>query len=161
MQTNWESDVASLLGDLSAAQADSLEILGQKRRMLAETDLDGLAQLGPKEEAVIQRLQQCLARRDECLARARRDGRPCQSVRQLAQSLPRCEREGLLSRIDQARSQARILNHESLTNWVIVQRTLIHLSQLLEIIATGGRPEPTYKKEGTGRSSGALVDQEA
>jgi hypothetical protein len=60
----------------------------------------------------------------------------------------------------QAALRARLLRHEGLVNWVLVQRTLIHLSQLLEIIATGGRLQPTYRKEESLRAGGALVDQE-
>jgi hypothetical protein len=160
MQSTWESNVATLLSDLSAVQADSLEILGKKREMLAGSDLDGLAKLGPQEEDLVERLQQCLARREELLTRARREGRPWQSLRDLSRSLPGQEREELLAKIDRARAQARILTHQSLTNWVVVQRTLIHLSQVLEIIATGGRLEPTYRRGGKVEASGALVDQE-
>ncbi|MCU0373434.1 MAG: hypothetical protein MUE56_09370, partial [Ignavibacteria bacterium] len=29
----------------------------------------------------------------------------------------------------------RLLQHQSLTNWVLAQRSMLHLSQLLEIIA--------------------------
>jgi hypothetical protein len=54
-----------------------------------------------------------------------------------------------------------LLRHQSLVNWVLVQRHLIYLSQLLEIIATGGRLEPTYEKEGTLSAHGGLVDSEA
>ncbi len=63
--------------------------------------------------------------------------------------------------IRDARARARLLQHQSLTNWVFVQRTLIHLSQMLEIIATGGRLHPTYGKGDTADTSGNLVDQEA
>jgi hypothetical protein len=60
--------------------------------------------------------------------------------------------------IDEARSRTRLLQHQSLTNWVIIQRTLLHLSQVIEIIATGGRMQPTYDKN---PARGALVDQTA
>ena len=104
----------------------------------------------------------------------------CQQQR--AALLERCERAGLSSslagRVDQASAssaatalvspkfampgaRARLLQHQSLTNWVFVQRTLIHLSQMLEIIATGGRLRPTYGKGDTADTSGNLVDQEA
>jgi hypothetical protein len=160
MESTWESDVATLLSDLSAVQADSLSILGKKREMLAGSDLGGLAALAPQEEALVERLQRCLERREVLLARARSEGRPWQSLRELACSLPRRERGKLLDKIDRARAQARILTHQSLTNWVVVQRTLIHLSQMLEIIATGGRVKPTYRREGMVDASGALVDRE-
>jgi hypothetical protein len=41
---------------------------------------------------------------------------------------------------------------------VIAQRTLIHLSQLLEIIATGGRLQPTYGRA-VAEPCGALLNQ--
>jgi hypothetical protein len=53
------------------------------------------------------------------------------------------------------------VQHHSLTNWVLVQRTLIHLSQMLEIIATGGRMKPTYGEGGRTDAGGSLVDQAA
>jgi hypothetical protein len=53
------------------------------------------------------------------------------------------------------------LQHQSLTNWVLVQRTLLHLSQLIEIIATGGRLKPTYGKGSDHQAGGALVDRAA
>jgi hypothetical protein len=42
---------------------------------------------------------------------------------------------------------------------VVVQRTLIHLSQMLEIIATGGQMQPTYGKKESVQARGALVDR--
>ena len=41
----------------------------------------------------------------------------------------------------------------------LVQRALIHLSQMLEIIATGGQMQPTYEKKDSVEASGALVDR--
>ncbi|MHC4407137.1 MAG: hypothetical protein ACYTG0_46590, partial [Planctomycetota bacterium] len=63
--------------------------------------------------------------------------------------------------VHEATGRARLLQHQSLTNWVVVQRTLIHLSQMLEIIATGGQKQPTYGKEELVEPHGALVDREA
>jgi hypothetical protein len=55
----------------------------------------------------------------------------------------------------------RLLQHHSLTNWVLAQRSLLHITQLLEIVATGGRLQPTYGKGASSHARGALVDQEA
>jgi hypothetical protein len=41
----------------------------------------------------------------------------------------------------------------------LVQKALIHLSQLLEIIATGGAFQPTYHKGGPVPAGGALMDR--
>jgi hypothetical protein len=40
-----------------------------------------------------------------------------------------------------------------------VQRTVLHLSQMLEIIATGGRTQPTYGNSPRAHRGGSLIDQ--
>ena len=161
METTWESDLANFLTDISDVQDESLNILGRKRELLVASDLEGLSALAEKEEKLINRLQQCLLRREELLQQAGREGLPSDSIQSLSAALPEGEKEGLSDRVRQATGRARLLQHHSLTNWVLVQRTLIHLSQMLEIIATGGRLEPTYDREQSPEPSGALVDKAA
>ena len=161
MDTAWESELAKFLTELSAVQDESLEILTKKRESLVAADTEALNAVGKQEEKLIERLQECLKRREELLGRAAQEGRPSDSIRSLTATLPDHEKEGLADQVSQAVSRARLLEHHSLVNWVLVQRTLIHLSQMLEIIATGGRIPPTYEKE-TSRPaavSGVLVDQ--
>jgi hypothetical protein len=55
----------------------------------------------------------------------------------------------------------RLLQHHSLTNWVVTQRTLIHLSQMIEIVATGGRMSSTYGRPESVATSGGFVDHQA
>jgi hypothetical protein len=55
----------------------------------------------------------------------------------------------------------RLLQHHSLANWVLAQRSLLHVAQMLEIIATGGRLQPTYGNGESSMSGGALVDHQA
>ena len=55
----------------------------------------------------------------------------------------------------------RLLQHESLTNWVLAQRTLLHLSQMVEIIATGGHTKADIWKSREPGARGALVDRAA
>lgn len=161
MQTSWESEIAKLLTDLLAVQDELLEILTRKRKLLEEADAQGLAAIGQQEERLIDTLGQYAARREELLARADQEGLPSGSILALAKALPRNQRGQLRGQIQLAGSRARLLKHQSLTNWVIVQRTLIHLSQILEIIATGGRLQPTYGEEEPANASGALVDRAA
>jgi len=161
METSWESELAALLTQLLATQDDVLEILARKRELLRTADSDGLVALGPEEEQVVGRLQQCMKRRGELLERARREGLPSTSIRALAQALPRSQRGELNRQIRQAGSRGRLLQHHSLTNWVVIQRTLLHLSQMLEIIATGGRLQPTYGEGEPVGASGSLVDRAA
>ena len=65
------------------------------------------------------------------------------------------------AQVNEAAAQMRLLQHQSLTNWVLAQRSILHLSQLLEIIATGGQLQPTYGRGDSPTPSGALVDKEA
>jgi hypothetical protein len=106
-------------------------------------------------------LEECHRERAELLEAAAREGLPSDNVRTLAAALPVEHRDAVGSGIEKARQQSRLLQHHSLTNWVVVQRTLIHLSQMIEIIATGGRMKPTYGETAHANSSGALVDRAA
>jgi hypothetical protein len=157
MDTAWESDLANFLTDLSAVQDETLEILIRKRKMIATADLNGLAEIGKLEEVVIQRLQLCLQRRQELLDRAADEGLPSNSIRSLSSALPQQQRTQLTTQLQHSTNRARLLRHHSLTNWVLVQRTLLHLAQMVEIIATGGRMKPTYGKDEPVQA-GVLVD---
>lgn len=158
---NWETDIAALLSELSATQDDLFEILAQKRRLLTASDAAGMQDLEPRERELIARLEACHSRRGELLARASQHNLPGDSIRSLAKSIASPGRKQLERQLADAAHRARLLSHQSLTNWVIIQRTLIHLSQLLEIIATGGRTRPTYGKGAYAASGGSLVDQAA
>jgi flagellar biosynthesis/type III secretory pathway chaperone len=80
----------------------------------------------------------------------------------LANSAIIAGREELAGRVKETSARVRLLQHECLTNWVVAQRSLLHYAQMLEILATGGHPDPTYKVSGPAAASGGmLVDQEA
>jgi flagellar FlgN protein len=125
---------------------------------LMNADTEGLAAISRREEQIVHRLEHCLDWRVRLLARAAGEGRPAANLRLLAQSLQPAQRLQFSPQLDEASRCARRLQQEALTNWVIAQRTLVHLSQLLEIIATGGRLQPTYGSEAA-TSSGALLNQ--
>ena len=161
MPTDWESELAALLNDLMSVQDELLAFLADKRQMLLEMDVARLDQLEAAGEQLIARLQSCHDRRGDLLARAASESRPADSLRMLAKSLPAAQRVQVESRVSEAAKRARLLQHQSFANWVFVQRSLIHLARLLEIIATGGRTEPTYGREGSMRTGGSLVDQAA
>jgi hypothetical protein len=158
---NWESELATLLERLSAAQRELLSLLAMKRQLLMGRDHQSLAALAPREEELALELQACHQRRQELLDQADAAGLPSDSLAELTASLPRKAAAALQQPVNEARDRARLIRHECLSQWVAVQRTVLHLSQMLEIIATGGRPQPTY---GTGRGAergGSLMDQAA
>jgi hypothetical protein len=162
MQTPWEIELARFMTDLLAVQDETLGVLARKREMLGAADGEGLANLGVEEERLVDRLQECLRRREEMLGRASREGLPADSIQSITKALPTSQRGELPKQLKLSKAQSRLLQHHSLTNWVIAQKTLIHLSQMLEIIATGGRLKPTYGRGDRATvGSGALVDHEA
>lgn len=154
-----ESDIASLLSELSAVQSDLLSVLSHKRTLLAAGDGAALGGIASQERDLATRLQACQEHRQRLLAQAADHGLPSDSIRSLSKTLPTASRKRLRGDLNEAQSRARLLQHECLTNWVIVQRTLLHLSQMIEIIATGGRMKPTYGNGSDQQDQGALVDR--
>lgn len=161
MNDNWETEIGALLSELADVQSALLQALHEKRRILATNDHEALTAIAEREQTLIERLQNCHRRRQELLANSSQAGVSADSIRALSDRLPAGSRERVQASIKEAAERSRILQHQSLTNWVLVQRTLLHLSQMIEIIATGGRPRPTYGKGSERAHSGALVDRAA
>jgi hypothetical protein len=157
---DWESAIAELLEDLTNVQQEMLELLLAKRERMAENDLNRITDLHSQEEDLGNRLKACHDRRAELLALAADQGLPGDSLGKLASSLKSGDSGRLAGQVKDVASRMRLLQHHSLANWVLAQRTMLHLSQLLEIIATGGRLQPTYGRGESSISNGALVDRE-
>jgi hypothetical protein len=160
MHGDWEADLAGFLNELSAVQGELLELLSAKRSLLAMADLEGLAALGAREQELTERLESCHERRTELVREAQDQGLEGDSLQSLHAAMP-SRQAALEKNVRQAAARSRLLQQESLANWVLTQRTLLYLSQLLELIGTGGRTRPTYSKEESGGARGALVDRAA
>jgi hypothetical protein len=156
-----EAELATLLNDLLAGQGELMAVLNRKRNLLAAMDHEGLAGIADEEQRLLGVLQDCLARRQDLLSRAASAGLPAGSIQALTQAMPPAHRGPLARQVASASSRARLLHTQNLTNWIVIQRTLIHLSQLLEIIATGGRARPTYGTAEPSHAHGSLLNQEA
>jgi hypothetical protein len=157
----WDDQLAEYLHELSQTQDELLALLQNKRESMAKRDFEAMRTLQTSEEQLHERLQASHARREELLASAREQGIVGDSLGNLASQLPQGKRETLGKQVKDASWRMRLLQHQSLTNWVVAQRTLLHLSQMIEIIATGGRLQPTYGKSDTALGRGSLVDREA
>jgi hypothetical protein len=156
-----EAEISALLDELSSAQSDLLEVLALKRQALASADVAAMANLQTREVDLTNRLSHCQERRTELLAEANRQGMPGNNVAKLAGRANSAKSGALARRVKDAAARMRLLNHESLANWVLAQRSLLHVSQLLEIIATGGRLQPTYGDKESAQACGSLVNQQA
>ncbi len=159
MEIHWESELAELLNRLSTAQQQLLSLLSRKHDLLAHRNHEGLAELAPEEEALCAELQSCHEQRQHLLEQAELAGLPSDSIQALAKALPQEETQTLRQPLQESIERSRLLRHQSIAQWVVVQRTLLHLSHLLEIFATGGQTQPTYREGGVTESSGALMDQ--
>lgn len=159
MDMHWESELAELLGRLSDAQQLLLSLLDLKRQCLVQRDSAGLLALLPQEEELSNELQACHDRRQELLAQAAAEGLPGDSISSLAEKLPGGSSPSLKLSLNEARKRSQLLRHQSMAQWVAVQRTMLHLSHMIEIIATGGQLKPTYGRGGASHASGALMDQ--
>jgi hypothetical protein len=157
---DWEVELAGFLNELSSVQAELLEVLSIKRRRLAEADLEGLSSLSQREQSLNARLQACQDRRTGLMRQAQNEGIVGDSLQSLHAGLagrqPALERD-----VRAAAARSRLVQQECLANWVLAQRTLLYLSQLLELIGTGGRPRPTYSKGEPAGARGALMDRAA
>ncbi len=158
---NWEADISVLLDDLSASQEELLAVLAEKREVLSRRDPGETSDLQQREQVLADKLQTFHDRRSSLLEDAAHAGLPHDSITSLAKSVGNEELGGLEEQVKHSSDQMRLLRHESLTNWVIAQRSLLHVSQMLEIIATGGRLQPTYGSDISSHATGSLVDQEA
>ena len=156
-----EEDLVGLLEELSQVQDELLDVLARKRQCMAVGDARGMIDLQPAEHTLGQRLQQCHDRRAELLTEATHQGLPGGSLGDLASALERQGGGDLRREVKQSSARMRLLQHQSLANWVLAQKALLHVAQMLEIIATGGRLRPTYGKDTGQQARGALVDQEA
>jgi flagellar biosynthesis/type III secretory pathway chaperone len=159
-----DAQLAELLQELSGVQGELLEVLSEKRQFILRGDTSAMTGLASRETAIMSRLEICHRRRGELLSEAKATGMPAATLSDLAKRISptaagktsKTEKE-----IDAAREKFRKLQSESLSNWVLAQRSLLHVSQLLEIIATGGRIQPTYEKDASNQVRGNLVDSEA
>lgn len=161
LHDEWEGPLASLLDELTEVQTELLQVLQAKGERMARQDLEGVEQLQPRAQQLLARLQTCQQRRAAILESVTPPGTGKVSLGRLANRASRGQRDNLTRRVKQSSQRMRLLQHHSVMNWVLAQRTLLHLAQMLEIIATGGRLQATYGGNASTGSGGALVDQEA
>lgn len=158
-EPQWESELAQLLEQLGDAQQQLLALLATKGELIRQQDHQGLSELASKEEEIGVQLHACQRRRSELLAAAAAQGLPADSLVELTDALPSGGNHEIRGDLLAARERSQLIRHECLAQWVAVQRTVLHLSQMLEIIATGGRAVPTYGNGQPPTSSGSLMDQ--
>ncbi len=159
-QYDWEVEIAELLVDMSDVQQGLLDVLTEKRDLMVAGDIEGMTAVQSREEDLAQQLEECHLRRRDLLQRTASEGLPAKSLDRLTDVLPFDRRRQLQSKLRETNQRNNLVRNQSLSNWVLAQRSLLHLSQLLDIIATQGRSATaTYTPQGEeATAGGALVD---
>ena len=154
-----EQQVARLLTDLTDIQSQLLEVLRGKREAVVSRNEQDYRQLLEQEQQIYQSLERVGLERAQLLQQAHENGIQGETLQEVAEHLPQSSKAGLTQRIGKANEMTQTLRFEQLTNWVVDQQCLLYVSQLLEMIATGGRLRPTYAKSEFGMR-GSLLDHE-
>ena len=156
------AQIEKFFEELSVIQDATLEFLKRKGDLLGKSDTQGLARIADEELTVMERLQDVFEQRYQLLQQAKDADLPGDTLESLTARLDK-ETPGssLEERCRESIRKSRLLQHQSFTNWILAQRTAVHLSQLIEIIGTKGKPSPTYNRHHNKEKSytgGTLVD---
>jgi FlgN protein len=164
LSTLW-LELMNFLSSLEQTQDAMIELLASKRRALDKFQPEELARLAPREEELATQLGALIAKRAEILAQARSAGISAETLKELAGAIGRHSGDARLAaavaaantRITRAQERTMQLRHESWIHWIISHKNYQHYSDVLEMIAHGGRASPTYG-DPPGGGGGALLD---
>lgn len=159
---NIETEIIAFFTELERVQEATMELLQRKQQVLAHSDIAAIKAITEEERGAVEQMEGCLERRTELLTRAEEAGFKAESIERLCEMLP--DNEALRAQVKRSQQRTRLIRFQSLTNWVLTQRSLIHLNQLIELIEMKGGSAPTYTRENkreTGSTGGSLVDRVA
>ena len=152
-----KKDILDFLNQLIAAQIQMLTVLHKKQTVLVRPEKETLALISSEEEQTLGAMQNILKRREELLTTARLQNVQGDTIEQLCgHFFPRnAEVQKLLDETRHRTHQIRLLAY---TNWTMSRKSLIHVSQILELLETQGQGKTTYHPKAS-RSS--FVDRVA
>jgi hypothetical protein len=162
-------DLAKFVTALEETQQALLALLTEKRRALDTFDSKGLVRLSEEESVLAGRLQGLVARRGELLEQGRRAGFTGDTLLELTGAIGkhqgdariRAALEMLQARLRRTQQRTAELQQESWVHWIISHRCYNHYTEMLELIAHGGHPAPTYGDRLPSATGGALLDAAA
>ena len=156
-----KAEIQTFLQQLIEAQNQMFAVLQKKQGILVRPESEAVALISVEEEKIVEKMQRIIDRREELLTTARLQNVPGDSIEQLCEHFfPRnIEVHKLLSEIKHRTHQIRLLGY---TNWMMTRKSMIHLSQILELLETRGQGKTTYHPQSNGVSSrGTSVDRVA
>jgi hypothetical protein len=137
-------DIEDLLVAIEETQAALAGVYRDKRAAIRHANGPGLDQLTTIEETLVADLQVHLRRREQILQQARQMGLPADSLSSVVRTLDEPLRERLIAQIEETRRVADANRRESWILWIVCKQSLRFFSDVIELIANGGRRAPIY-----------------
>ena len=156
-----KTDLIDFLNRLIETQKQMLAVLHRQQAVLVRPEKEAMALVTADEEVVREKMQQVFSRREELLTAARLQNISGDSIEQLCEHFfPRnIEVQKKLDEARHRRDQIRLLAY---TNWTMSRKSMIHLSQILELLETRGQGKTTYHPQSKSVTSrGTSVDRVA
>ena len=156
-----KTDLQDFLKQLLEAQNQMLAVLQKKQAILVRPGKDAMALIAAEEEKILENMQRTLERRDEILTAARLQNIPGNSIEQLCEHFfsRNIEVQKLLNEVKHRTQQIGLLAY---TNWTMSRKSLIHISQILELLETRGQGKTTYHPQPNAETArGGFVDRVA
>ena len=162
-------ELSRLLTALEETQENMLALFTAKRQALDTFQSQELIRLSAREGELAARLQEIVKQRINLLVKARDAGFVVESLLELAGAIGRTVGDArvlravelLQGRINKAQQRTTRLQQESWVHWIISHRCYNHFTELLDLIAHGGHPAPTYGDRAPSAAGGALIDTAA
>ena len=156
-----KTEILEFLDQLIESQNQMLAVLQRKQAILVRPEKEAMVAISSEEEKTLVTMQNTLERREEILTAARLQNVPGETIEQLCEHFfPRnIEVHTLLNEVKHRTQQIGLLAY---TNWTMSRKSLIHLSQILELLETQGKGKPTYHPQSRVASArGVSVDRSA
>lgn len=150
--TIWETEIATFLQRLETVQNDLLALLQRKQKLIADADAEAIKVILPEEEKFLRVLEELMRARASILSRAAESDLPSDSLESLARALPK--RSPVRHEIQKSIYRTRLIQFQTLTNWVLTQKSLLCVNQMLDLIAGQGKMPPVYNNGKTNEMRG-------
>ena len=139
-----KTDLLDFLKQLVEAQNQMFAILHKKQAILVRPEKEAMALISVEEEQILEKMRNTLERREELLTAARLQNIPGDSIEQLCGHFFSRNLE-VQKLLDEAKQRTQQIDLLAYTNWTMTRKSLIHISQILELLETRGQGKTTYQ----------------
>jgi hypothetical protein len=137
-------DIEDLLVAIDETQAALAAAYRDKRAAIRHANGREINRLTAIEETLVTDLQAHLRGREQILQQARQLGLPADSLSSVVHTFDEPLRERLVAQIEQTQRVADANRRESWILWIVCKQSLRFFSDVIELIANGGRRTPVY-----------------